>query len=105
MTSPPPSLFFTEHACLRYRYDRKTVKVRLLTKVGDDKGAGNVEGDEVETEVYVYKNPNHLEDREWDFEEFRTQRMKLWTREDYGFENTDHFAPQEVDEKDKAAAV
>ncbi|KXJ92733.1 AIG2-like family-domain-containing protein [Microdochium bolleyi] len=86
-------------------YDRKTVKVRLLTKVGDDKGAGNVEGDEVETEVYVYKNPNHLEDREWDFEEFRTQRMKLWTREDYGFENTDHFAPQEVDEKDKAAAV
>jgi len=59
--------------------------------------------EEIETEVYVYKDPTHLEDREWDFEEFRTQRMKLWTREDYGFEDAGHFAPKEVDEATSAA--
>lgn len=98
-------LSFTNPAHLRCRYDRKTVKVRLLTKVGDDKGEGNVEGDEVETEVYVFKNPQHLEDLEWDFEEFRSQKMKFWTREDYGFEDAGHFAPQKVDDEDKAAVV
>ncbi|KAF3064680.1 Protein AIG2 [Daldinia childiae] len=86
-------------------YDRKTVKARLLSKVGDDKGQGNVEGEEVECEVYVFKHPNHLEDREWDFEEFRTQKMKNWTREDYGFEESDHFAPQDVKDDEKVAAV
>ncbi|KAI5918083.1 AIG2-like family-domain-containing protein [Camillea tinctor] len=73
-------------------YDRKTVKVRLLSKVGDDEGKGNVEGQEVECDVYVFKSPEDLEDREWDFHEFRTQKMKKWTREDYGFDESDHFA-------------
>ncbi|KAI1847279.1 hypothetical protein JX265_013540 [Neoarthrinium moseri] len=86
-------------------YTREKVKVRLLSKVGDDQGAGNIEGQEVETEVYVFKYPAHLEDREWDFHEFRTQKMKNWTREDYGFEDADHFAPTEVDDEDKGAAV
>ncbi|KAF2969802.1 hypothetical protein GQX73_g3757 [Xylaria multiplex] len=82
-------------------YERKTVKARLLSKVGDDKGNGNVEGEEVECEVYVFNNPTELEDREWDFEEFRTQKMKKWTREDYGFDNSDHFAPQPVNDEEK----
>ncbi|RYP58985.1 hypothetical protein DL769_008737 [Monosporascus sp. CRB-8-3] len=86
-------------------YERRTVKVRLLTKVGNDKGEGNVEGEEVECETYVFMSPQYLEDREWDFEEFRTQKMKKWTREDYGFEDTDHFTPQEVDGEQKSAAV
>ncbi|TRX95318.1 hypothetical protein FHL15_003649 [Xylaria flabelliformis] len=86
-------------------YDRKTVKVRLLSKVGDDKGNGNVEGEEVECEVYIFNNPGELEDREWDFHEFRTQKMKKWTREDYGFTDSDHFAPQQVDSDEKASAV
>jgi hypothetical protein len=86
-------------------YVRKTVKARLLTKVGDDKGNGNVEGEEVECEVYVYLDKSSLEDREWDFEEFRTQKMKHWTREDYGFAESDHFAPQAVDSGEKDAAV
>ncbi|KAI0019633.1 AIG2-like family-domain-containing protein [Xylariomycetidae sp. FL0641] len=86
-------------------YERKKVKVRLLSKTGDDKGRGNVEGDEVECEVYVFLHSDELEDREWDFEEFRTQKMKRWTREDYGFEDSDHFAPQRVDTDEKEAAV
>lgn len=85
-------------------YDRKTVKVRLLSKIGDAKGHGNVEGEEVECEVYVYNKPAGLEDREWDFEEFRTQKMKKWTREDYGFAESDLFS-KSVDGDDKEAAV
>ncbi|ETS77075.1 hypothetical protein PFICI_10949 [Pestalotiopsis fici W106-1] len=89
-------------------YTREKVKVKLLTKVGDDEGKGNVEGDEVETEVYVFKHPERLETLEWDFHEFRTQKMKKWTREDYGFEDSEHFAPVDVDgvtEDEKGAAV
>ncbi|KAI0446627.1 AIG2-like family-domain-containing protein [Xylaria telfairii] len=86
-------------------YDRKTVNVRLLSKVGDDKGNGNVEGEEVECEVYVFNNPRELEDREWDFHEFRTQKMKNWTREDYGFADSDLFSPQQVDGDEKVSAV
>jgi hypothetical protein len=83
-------------------YDRKTVTTRLLSR--DNKGS-LVEGESVECEVYVFNNPAELEDREWDYEEFRTQKMKLWTREDYGFTDSDHFSPQRVDSDDKAAAV
>ncbi|KAI0913374.1 AIG2-like family-domain-containing protein [Ustulina deusta] len=86
-------------------YERKTVKACLLSKVGDDKGNGNVEGEEVECEVYVFNDPTQLEDREWDFEEFRTQKMKKWTREDYGFDDSDHFAPQSDESDEKVAAV
>lgn len=92
-------------------YDRSKVKVRLLSKVGNDKGEGNVEGDEVDCQVYVFKEPEDLEDAEWDFQNFRKNKMKKWTREDYGFEDTDHFAPRDdVDEDEtvkeaKEAAV
>ncbi|KAJ4147916.1 hypothetical protein LMH87_002412 [Akanthomyces muscarius] len=53
-----------------YRLD--TVKVRL-------------DGDEEvkETKTYVFLFPKELEDREWDFEEFKRDRMKLWTRNGY----------------------
>lgn len=84
-------------------YDRKKVKVRLLKKIGDDQGKGNVEGDEAEGEVYVFKDASALEDREWDFHEFRTQKMKNWTREDYGFDNSDHFADKREVQEEEAA--
>ncbi|GAW25577.1 putative disease resistance protein [Rosellinia necatrix] len=86
-------------------YERKTVKARLLSMVGDDKGNGNIEGEEVECETYIFKSPANLESREWDFEEFRTQKMKRWTREDYGFADSDHFNPHHVEGDEKAAAV
>ncbi|KAI1776139.1 BtrG-like protein [Hypoxylon cercidicola] len=86
-------------------YERRTVLVRLLSKVGDDKGQGNVEGEVVECEVYVFKNRKFLEDREWDYKEFREQKMKMWTREDYGFEDTDAFSPTSVEDEEKEAAV
>ncbi|KAK8065370.1 hypothetical protein PG997_012117 [Apiospora hydei] len=84
-------------------YERENVTVKLLSKVGNDQGEGNVEGDEVECQTYVFLNPGRLEPLEWDYHEFRTQKMRSWTREDYGFDDTDHLAPDEVEEAKDAA--
>lgn len=67
-------------------YERRTVKVKILTEVGDDKGRGNVEGEEVEVDTYVWiAGKGALEDGEWDFEEFRREKMHRWVgqRDDY----------------------
>ncbi|KAI1331936.1 AIG2-like family-domain-containing protein [Xylariaceae sp. FL0255] len=66
------------------QYKREKVKVRLLSEVGDDKGHGNIEGEEVECEVYVFTEPEYLEDKEWDFEEFRNEKLQFWSGEDWG---------------------
>ncbi|XWX02053.1 hypothetical protein V2A60_010085 [Cordyceps javanica] len=44
---------------------------------------GAAEGEDKETKTYVYLHPKELEMREWDFEEFKRDRMKLWTRNGY----------------------
>ena len=49
-------------------YERVVVKPKILTKVGDEGGEGNVEGDEVEAETYVWSSKSsRLEEGEWDF--------------------------------------
>ena len=68
------------------QYERRKVQVRLLTKVGDAKGVGNVEGEGRTAEVYVFLNKNELEKREWDLEEFRRDKLQKWTRAGYVFE-------------------
>jgi hypothetical protein len=51
-------------------YERSKVRVRLLTQVGDASGEGNVEGEEVEAETYLWiAGEQRLEAREWDFGE------------------------------------
>ncbi|KAI0157508.1 AIG2-like family-domain-containing protein [Xylariaceae sp. FL1272] len=85
-------------------YVRQKVKVRLLSKVGDETGKGNEEGEEVECEVYVFMHPSELEDREWDFKEFYSEKMRNWTREDYGFADAEHFAPHRVQDEEMEAA-
>lgn len=67
-------------------YERRKVKIKTLKEVGDDKGKGNVEGEEVEVETYVWiAGKEALEDGEWDFEEFRREKMHRWVgrRDDY----------------------
>jgi len=67
-------------------YERRRVKVKTLKEVGDDKGRGNVEGEEVEVETYVWiAGKGALEDGEWDLEEFRREKMHSWVgqRDDY----------------------
>lgn len=55
-------------------YKRVQAKVRLLKN-------GSTDGDETkETSVYLFLNPEALEKREWDFDEFRKCKMQSWTR-------------------------
>jgi len=74
-------------------YERRTVTVKLLDKVGDVHGNGQVEGEERSAQVYVYLNKVELEDREWDLEEFRRDKLQSWTREGYVFEGACPFDP------------
>lgn len=62
-------------------YKRINAKVKLLKLEGEKE----VEGDVKEASVYVFLNANDLEKREWDFEEFRQQKMQMWTRGDWAF--------------------
>ncbi|EME43479.1 hypothetical protein DOTSEDRAFT_72754 [Dothistroma septosporum NZE10] len=73
-------------------YERRKVKVRLLEESGEK------EGEEVEAETYVWiSGEDRLEDSEWDFEEFRRDKMRFWV----GREGEGEYA--EVDEAVEAA--
>lgn len=61
-------------------YERVEVTVQILEKKGDAEVAGETK----ETSVYVFLLPDCLERREWDFEEFRRDKMKMWTRSRLG---------------------
>ena len=51
-------------------YRRDKVKARILTQAGDEAGQGNVEGEEVEAETYIWcSDLLGLDEREWDFAE------------------------------------
>ncbi|KAL8718319.1 MAG: hypothetical protein Q9225_004531 [Loekoesia sp. 1 TL-2023] len=67
-------------------YERRKVKVRMLDVEGDEEGNGNVEGEEVEVNTYIWiAGEAELEQREWDFGEFRREKMQRWVgrREEY----------------------
>lgn len=63
-------------------YERKNVKVKLLRKDGDKE----VEGEEVGAVTYVFLFPEQLERGEWDFEQFRRDKMRFWARGDWKYE-------------------
>lgn len=59
------------------QYVRKTVKIKKLTEEGD------VEGEEVEVETYVWiAGKELLEKGEWDFKEFTRDKLKWWMGHD-----------------------
>ncbi|KAL8987871.1 MAG: hypothetical protein Q9177_002978 [Variospora cf. flavescens] len=71
-------------------YERRKVKIRVLDVEGNEDGEGNVEGEEVEMETYVWVGgETALEDGEWDFGEFRREKMHRWIgrREEYDGES------------------
>lgn len=61
------------------QYRREKVKARILAKVGNEEGEGNIEREEVEAETYIFiSDPDELEDQEWDFAEFQREKMRFW---------------------------
>lgn len=66
------------------RYERRKVTIKLLRNVNlqenvTDSNLARLEGDEVEAETYVWEGPvGYLDDREWDFDDFKEKKMKEW---------------------------
>ncbi|KAI9822614.1 MAG: hypothetical protein M1827_000333 [Pycnora praestabilis] len=84
-------------------YIRKKVKVRLLNHVGDEDGKGNVEGEEVEAETYVWiAGEENLEEGEWDFGVFQREKMSRWIEEEGNEEYAGRPSIMEVDEAIRA---
>jgi Gamma-glutamyl cyclotransferase, AIG2-like len=69
------------------QYLRKKVKVKVLKNVGLEDSAQTGESEEhapeeVEAETYIWRNDlSELEEGEWDFEEFKRERMHYWMGE------------------------
>lgn len=72
------------------QYDRRVVRPKLLNQVGDASGEGNVEGDEIVTESYIFVDRTEVEPGEWDFAAFKRDKLVDWTRDD------DDFASESV---------
>ncbi|KAJ3947188.1 uncharacterized protein N0V96_003577 [Colletotrichum fioriniae] len=91
-------------------YEKKMVTVRVRgggggasAGVGTGTGAGTEQQKEdKEAMAYIYKRPENLERVEWSFEEFRKDKMHVWTRESYVFEGCDDYAEFEKVEKEDA---
>ncbi|KAF2791061.1 hypothetical protein K505DRAFT_249813 [Melanomma pulvis-pyrius CBS 109.77] len=91
-------------------YERRKVSVRLLQQTprsaGVDAAIGdvsqaeeeNIEGDEVEAEVYVWiAGKQRLEPEEWDFDHFVKEKMARWVGREPG-EMDDGFHVLDVDD-------
>lgn len=60
-------------------YERRKVKIQILEVEGDEDGKGNVEGGEVVVDTYIWvAGEDELEEGEWDFGEFRREKMQRW---------------------------
>ena len=62
-------------------YERIRVNVQLLERKDD----AEVQGDVKEASAYLFLVPQALVKQEWDFEEFRRDKMRMWTRGDWAF--------------------
>jgi len=67
-------------------YERRKIKVRVQKQKGPGSDAVDADWAEVEANVYVFNNPARLEAREWDYEEFRREKLRKWSRADYVFD-------------------
>ena len=60
-------------------YERSFVDVQPLVNIGRADGTGNVEGEPVLVQTYVWvSSRSRLEDREWDFDDFVKTKMARW---------------------------
>lgn len=62
-------------------YDRLPAQVTLASEDNSTSATAEVR----DTSVYIFLNHKDLEKREWDYQEFREQRLKLWTRNELTF--------------------
>ncbi|KAI9847945.1 MAG: hypothetical protein M1837_001462 [Sclerophora amabilis] len=71
-------------------YERRKVRVKLLAQVGDESGEGNVEGEEVDCETYIWiAGEGELEEGEWDFGVFQREKMSRWIGQSDEYQEVD----------------
>ncbi|KZF20325.1 hypothetical protein L228DRAFT_250000 [Xylona heveae TC161] len=71
-------------------YARKPVTVKALSKIGDESGEGNIEGEALEAETYIWiAGEDKLEKREWDFGEFRKEKLSRWAGSSKEYQDVD----------------
>lgn len=79
----------------QYNRDRVRVKVLKSEKIGlhdpvDESRLDDLLKDEQEAETYVWSDPRRfLEEEEWDFDEFRREKMWAWVGESQGIVDVD----------------
>ncbi|KAK1688025.1 AIG2-like family protein [Colletotrichum godetiae] len=83
-------------------YEKKMVTVKVRGGGGDAGAGAEQKEEDKEAMAYIYKRPENLERVEWSFEEFRKDKMHVWTRESYVFEGCDDYAEFEKVEKEDA---
>ncbi|KJZ71747.1 hypothetical protein HIM_08832 [Hirsutella minnesotensis 3608] len=69
-------------------YKRVQVKVQLLQSIDTEVATGGTK----ETFVYIFLHPEILVKQEWDFEEFRRDRLRFWTRGGIEFGDGEPFS-------------
>ncbi|OHE96735.1 AIG2-like family protein [Colletotrichum orchidophilum] len=79
-------------------YKKKIVSVELR----GENGGGEEKEEKKEAMAYIYMRPEGLERVEWSFEEFRKDKMHVWTRESHVFEGCDDYAEFEKTEQEDA---
>lgn len=67
-------------------YSKVQVEVELL-----EDGKTQNKGEKKKTNVYVFLSPRYLEKREWDFEEFKKEKMQMWTRGNWAYSESECF--------------
>ncbi|KAI9885553.1 MAG: hypothetical protein M1823_002652 [Watsoniomyces obsoletus] len=78
------------------QYKRVKVQVTPLRKKGDDHVDGNSEGHDVDAETYVWiDDDGDLEDKEWDFADFKKRKMARWVGTDDEYEEVDEAVRDE----------
>ncbi|RDL36363.1 uncharacterized protein BP5553_05715 [Venustampulla echinocandica] len=69
-------------------YERRDVQVQLLKKDGEVGAKEKLVYADAETYVYT-AGEEHLEEREWDFDEFRREKMHRWVGSRQEYEEVD----------------
>ncbi len=62
-------------------YERTLVSVEPLKSLEGEEAAGPP----AKTAAYIFLYPNQLEQKEWDLEEFRRDKLAFWTRGDWAY--------------------
>lgn len=84
------------------QYVKRNVRVRLISEEGQKSGNGarKVGADGlVEAETYIFLNKKDLEEKEWDYEEFKREKLSRWVGSNEEYEGLCLCCHRGIEEK------